>query len=218
MIGTTEPSSPAAWPVSVRYPGSPADGAVSGSCPGGGAGLALGPRRPGRDRCRSYAPSPSVITFTAGREKRWSTRPGTGRVDQLPSACRQPATRMARLPTEPWAALQSVASRSLSTEYNAISAVRRGNLVAQTAGSRRAELDVLRPVTPAANGPANALDLPVTARTRRDGPACRSTGRSAVAAVRSAARTGLHVRSRRRCPASPAQARVVRPPPGQVLL
>ena len=38
MIGTTEPSSPAAWPVSVRYPGSPADGAVSGSCPGGGAG------------------------------------------------------------------------------------------------------------------------------------------------------------------------------------
>jgi hypothetical protein len=32
----------------------------------------------------------------------------------------------------------------------------RGNLVAQTAGLRRAELDVLRPVTPAANGPANA--------------------------------------------------------------
>ena len=85
--------------------------------------------------------------------------------------------------------------------------VRRGNLVSQTAGSRRAELDVLRPVTPAANGPANALDLPVSARTRRDGPGCRSTGRSVVAAVRSAARTGLHVRSRRRCPASPAQRR-----------
>ena len=31
-------------------------------------------------------------------------------------------------------------------------AVRRGNLVSQTAGSRRAELDVLRPVIPAANG------------------------------------------------------------------
>jgi hypothetical protein len=29
----------------------------------------------------------------------------------------------------------------------------RGNLVAQTAGSRRAELDVLRPVTPAAQRP-----------------------------------------------------------------
>src|SRR6267378_4529064 len=101
-------------------------------------------------------------------------------------------------------------------------AAMRGNLVSQTAGSRRAELDVLRPVTPAANGPANALDLPVSARTRRDGPGSRSTGRSVAAAVRSAARTGLHVRSKRRCPASPAQAgaqaRVVRPPPGQVLL
>ena len=48
--------------------------------------------------------------------------------------------------------------------------------------------------------PANALDLPVSARTRRDGPGCRSTGRSAVAAVRSAARTGLHVRSKRAAP------------------
>lgn len=55
---------------------------------------------------------------------------------------------------------------------------------------------------PQPNGPANALDLPVSARTRRDGPGCRSTGRSVVAAVRSAARTGLHVRSNRRCPAS----------------
>src|SRR5260221_13728522 len=103
-----------------------------------------------------------------------------------------------------------------------VSAVGRGSLVSQTGGSRGAELDVLRPVTPAANGPANALDLPVSARTRRDGPGCRSTGRSVVAAVRSAARTGLHVRSKRRCPASPAQAgaqaRVARPPPGQVLL
>ena len=78
MIGATEPSSPAAWPVSARYPGSPADRAVSGSCPG------EGPARPRTtltwpDRCRSYGPSPSVITFTVRREKRWPTRPGTGR-------------------------------------------------------------------------------------------------------------------------------------------
>ena len=53
---------------------------------------------------------------------------------------------------------------------------------------------------PQPNGPANALDLPVSARTRRDGPGCRSTGRSAVAAIRSATRTGLHVRPKRRCP------------------
>jgi hypothetical protein len=75
---------------------------------------------------------------------------------------------------------------------------------------------------PQPNGPANALDLPVCARTRRDGPGCRSTGRSVAAAIRSATRTGLHVRSRTRCPASPAQAgaqiRVVSPPPRQVLL
>jgi hypothetical protein len=49
-----------------------------------------------------------------------------------------------------------------------------------------------------------------------------TTGRSVVAAIRSATRTGLHVPSRRRCPESPAQAgaqaRVVRPPPRQVLL
>src|SRR5690348_12764189 len=31
MIGTTEPSSPTAWPLSVRYPGSSAGGEVSGS-------------------------------------------------------------------------------------------------------------------------------------------------------------------------------------------
>ena len=75
---------------------------------------------------------------------------------------------------------------------------------------------------PQPNGPANALDLPMSAHTRRDGPGCRSTGRSVVVAIRSATRTGLHVRSKRRCPASPAQVdaqtRVVRPPPGQVLL
>jgi hypothetical protein len=59
----------------------------------------------------------------------------------------------------------------------------------------------------------------MSAHTRRDGPGCRSTGRSVVAAIRSATRTGLHVRSKRRCPASPAQAgaqaRVARPPPGK---
>src|SRR6266545_4709342 len=75
---------------------------------------------------------------------------------------------------------------------------------------------------PQPNGPANALDLPVSARTRCGGPGCRSTGRSAVAAIRSATRTGLHVRPKRRCLASPAQVdaqtRVVRPPPRQVLL
>jgi hypothetical protein len=72
------------------------------------------------------------------------------------------------------------------------------------------------------NGPANALDLPMSAHTRREGPGCRSAGRSVFAAIRSATRTGLHVRSKRRCPASPAQVdaqtRVVRPPPRQVLL
>src|SRR5258708_3890042 len=90
------------------------------------------------------------------------------------------------------------------------------------AGQGGGAVVVRRRVVPAANGPANALDLPASARTRRGGPGCRSTGRSVVAAVRSAARTGLHVRSKRRCPASPAQAgaqaRVARPPPGQVLL
>jgi hypothetical protein len=55
---------------------------------------------------------------------------------------------------------------------------------------------------PQPDGPASALDLPVSAHARRDGPGCRSTGRSAAAAVRSATRTGLHLRSRRRCPAS----------------
>src|SRR5260370_41394803 len=69
-----------------------------------------------------------------------------------------------------------------------VSAVRRGNLVSQPAGSLRAELDLLRPRTPAGNGPANALDLPVSPGTRRDGPGCRSTGRSVLAAGRAAAR------------------------------
>ena len=92
-----------------------------------------------------------------------------------------------------------------------VPAVRRGDLVCQATGSRRAELDVLRPVTPAANGPANALDLPVSARTHRDGPGCRSTGRSA-------ARTGLHVRSKRRWPRVPGSGRRAGPRPGQVLL
>ena len=45
------------------------------------------------------------------------------------------------------------------------------------------------------NGGANALDLPMSAHTRRDGPGCRSTGRLGVAATRSATRTGPHVRS-----------------------
>src|SRR5215467_7121610 len=51
-----------------------------------------------------------------------------------------------------------------------------GILVAQTADSRRAELDVLRPVTLAASGPANALGLPMSADTRRDEPGCRPPG------------------------------------------
>ena len=51
---------------------------------------------------------------------------------------------------------------------------------------------------PQPNGPANALDLPMSAHTRRDGPGCRS---------------------KRRCPGQvDAQTRVVRPPPGQALL
>jgi hypothetical protein len=51
-----------------------------------------------------------------------------------------------------------------------------GNLVSRTAGSRRAEMDVLRPVTLAANGPANVLGLPMSADTRRDEPGCRPPG------------------------------------------
>src|SRR5215813_13989759 len=39
---------------------------------------------------------------------------------------------------------------------------------------------------PQPNGPANALDLPTSAHTRRDGPGCRSIRRSVVAAIRSA--------------------------------
>jgi len=81
----------------------------------------------------------------------------------------------------------------------------RGNLVAETAGSRRAELDVLRPVTPAAQRPCQRFG---SAGERTHSPRrawLRSTGRSAVATIRSATRTGLHVRPKRRCPASPAQ-------------
>jgi hypothetical protein len=73
---------------------------------------------------------------------------------------------------------------TVSGERPRIPAAMRGNLLAQTAGSRRAELDVLRPVTPAAQRPANALDLPMSAHARRDGPGCRSTGRSVVTAIR----------------------------------
>src|SRR5712691_2330383 len=51
---------------------------------------------------------------------------------------------------------------------------RRGNLVSQTAGSRRAELDVLRPVTPAANGPANAFSCSSAAGRLRSGAAWAS--------------------------------------------
>jgi hypothetical protein len=57
----------------------------------------------------------------------------------------------------------------------------RGNLVAQTAGSRRAEPMFCVRSLPQPNGPANALDLPVSAHTRRDGPGCRSTGRAGMA-------------------------------------
>src|SRR5690349_21932305 len=42
MIGATEPSSPTAWPVSMRYTGSSAGWKVSGSCRGDGAGSAAG--------------------------------------------------------------------------------------------------------------------------------------------------------------------------------
>src|ERR1700733_2569325 len=42
MIGTTEPSSPTASPVSVRYPGSSADWEVSGSSARGTAGSCSG--------------------------------------------------------------------------------------------------------------------------------------------------------------------------------
>jgi hypothetical protein len=102
------------------------------------------------------------------------------------------------------------------------SAAMRGNLVAQTAGSRRAELDVLRPVTPAAQRPCQRFGSADEGGHSPRRPGCRSTGRSVVTAIRSATRTGLHVRSKRRRPASPAQVdaqtRVVRPPPGQVLL
>jgi hypothetical protein len=66
------------------------------------------------------------------------------------------------------------------------------------------------------------LRLVLSAHTRRDGPGCRSTGRSVVAGIRSGTRTGLHARSQGHYRASPvqvdAQTRVVRPRPRQVLL
>jgi hypothetical protein len=84
-------------------------------------------------------------------------------------------------------------------------AAMRGNLVAQTAGSRRAELDVLHPATPAAQRPCQRLDLPTSAHTRRDGPGCRSTGRSVVAGSGQLRGLGFTSGSR-------GAPRVVRPP------
>ena len=45
--------------------------------------------------------------------------------------------------------------------------------------------------SPQPNGAASALDLPMSAHTRRNGPGCRSTRRSVVAAIRSATRPGF---------------------------
>jgi len=72
MIGATEPSSPTAWPVSVRYPGS--SFCWGGSCRGG---RTVPPQKmlTWSDRCRSYGLSPSAIIFTV-RRKRWFTCPG----------------------------------------------------------------------------------------------------------------------------------------------
>src|SRR5712692_5887814 len=51
---------------------------------------------------------------------------------------------------------------------------------------------------PQPNGPANALDLPMSAHTRRDGPDCRASGRSVVAAIREPRGPGF-TPAKRRC-------------------
>ena len=102
MIGATEPSSPTAWPVSVRYPGSSADWEGSGSCPGRGPA-------PPRDqlirsgRCRSWWSSPSVRHSRRPAQKRWC------RSGDRPA---NPGYPIARLLTGPRAALQPAAPRS----------------------------------------------------------------------------------------------------------
>src|SRR6185312_2318332 len=110
VTGATGPSSPAAWPVSVRYPGSPADRAVSGSCPGEGAGSSP-------DHVDLAGPLPVTWAISFGDHNHSRTRetlaspPGdTARLTPagLPSTR---ATPMARLLTRRWAALQPPASR-----------------------------------------------------------------------------------------------------------
>src|SRR5215472_9486254 len=111
--------------------------------------------------------------------------------------------------------------RSMIARY-AISAAMRGNLVAQTAGSRRAELDVLRPVTPAAQRPCQRFG---SADERAHSP--RRAWLSLHRAISGCGDLVSHEDRASRpvqeaLPASPAQVdaqtRVVRPPPRQVLL
>src|SRR5207302_10719932 len=77
MIGATEPSSPTAWPVSMRYPGSSAGWKVSGSCRGDGAGSAAGGVDPVGSVSVMLAIS-SVEHIHGPARKRW---PGLSRWD-----------------------------------------------------------------------------------------------------------------------------------------
>src|ERR1022692_734457 len=129
MIGATEPSSPAAWPVSVRYPGSSAGWEVPGSCQGGGAGSSSG----GVDLVGSVS---VMLAISLGEHirgparKRW---PSLSRRDRIQP---RPIHRQLGLPPgvapnrAVGAALQPAASRSASTGGSSMSAVRRFRLIA----------------------------------------------------------------------------------------
>jgi hypothetical protein len=85
------------------------------------------------------------------------TQPGIGRAGHSARSARRikrdrhPCRFSGKVARFPEGRLRMVTAAG--RDGRARSAVRRGNLVSQTAGSRRAELDVLRPVTPAAQRP-----------------------------------------------------------------
>src|ERR1022692_39018 len=102
MIGATEPSSPTAWPVSVRYPGSSAGWEVPGSCQGGGAGSSSG----SVDLVGSVS---VMLAISLGEHihgparKRWPSLSRRDRIQPRPIH-RQLGLPRVGLLTEPWAA------------------------------------------------------------------------------------------------------------------
>jgi hypothetical protein len=110
--------------------------------------------------------------------------------------------------------------RLITHRTTRVAAAMRGNLVAQTAARAAAKGRFCVRSLPQPSGPANALDLPVTARTHRDGPGCRSTGRSGRSGQPrgpgfTSGPSGAAPRPRLRSVRRPALSG---PPPGQVLL